>query len=388
MPDVYIPPEPARREEPGLLLYSTMFALVVVSMYLWGLNEARREAASKVYRATATVYHPTLDDALASETAAGQLAAGLTAPEALEETARAMDSPLPNRVEQPRLDVAPTPDGRDLAITATSAAADPRQAARLVNRLAEQYAKAWRAHCRRMTADAYTARKVEATAADEALTAATARRDALEAQLRIARAEQPAPMPAPRRPRVENPEWTRLQRLVGRLEERRDALLVERTQSHPQVRHTMLRIDDARRQLAFTPQFLPEAEPREEGPFDASLADATAERIAALTAELASARDAVERAEVKYGQATEARDRAWRAAQVAPTIRWREAQPAVVSPARPTWGWIGLALLAGLATVVVLRAVDLATTRRTFRSAAEVEAQLDLPVLGVIPRAA
>jgi len=389
MLDVYTPSEPARREEPSLLLYSTMFALVVVSMYLWGLNEARREAASRVYRATATVCHPTLDDAPASETAAGQLATRLATPEALAETARAMNLPIQNQVGEPRLDVAPTPDGGELAVTATSTADDPRQAVRLVNRLAEQYAKAWRAHCRRATAEAYTARKAEAAQADEALTAAIARRDTLEAQLRTARAEQPASMPAPRQPRVENPEWARLQRLLARLEERREALLVERTESHPQVRHTMLQIDDARRQLAFTPQLLGEAGQTVERPFAAIVSKASAREIARLRAELASAHDAVERAEAAAREAAQLRDQAWQTAQATPAFRLQQAElPPMLPPARPGWGWIGLAFLAGLAAVGGLRLIDLLTTKRTFRSVAEVRAQLDLPILGVIPRAA
>jgi len=292
---------------------------------------------------------------------------------------------------------------------------DGRQALRLVNQLAEQFAVAERS---RLVSVATREQRQAHQATEQA------RRHLTEAEIRVQQllarqaedrrrreqyaqqvAQAPAtllPRPAdPPRPRmVDNPRWQELNRQLASLDDRRAELLAERTPAHPEVQRLDAQIADLRQAISGVPEKIADpagtllaAEPslqpeRQQAPAVKSVPSAVdpaaeaqaARELAAVRAEADRARQQVERLARLEREAPDQR-------QACPQIHIHRADRWMVSGGTAGFSPLLLLLSLSLGGAVAIGAglIALGLQRnRPVRSLAELQSLLPVPIIGVV----
>ena len=201
---------------------------------------------------------------------------------------------------------------------------DPRRAEAAANAQADNYMKdQWAEWQRRATAAYRQAHQ----AAEQARVAQAQSEDRLEAFHRQTAGTAVKPQPSPRQANssspamIDNPKWLDLNRRLGELQQRRDALLVDRTPAHPAVEDVAIRIGELKQQIAAVPRQIAgtvPAKPETLAVSPAKNAPATADSPARRgTEKLSDLQAAVERSRLVCRQAEAAEKRAVRDGQTA-----------------------------------------------------------------------
>jgi hypothetical protein len=222
----------------------------------------------------------------------------------------------------------------------------------------------------------------------------------------------PAPVlqqPAPFAPPKINPKWQSLEDRLAAETAKRDQLLLDRLPEHPQVREADARIEALNRQLDQTPKFDAGEPPATSGASPANgkvwgevqpaefaqdtpgigfvLVPEVGEEYERLLGELSAAREARKVAE----REAESRALSEGAQAVATVLRGR-----IVSNARlaqtlrhgPSTGRLTVLALASIfAGACVAAMIRIPKTSQTYSTAAEVEEDLALPIVAVVPAA-
>ncbi|NLY00146.1 MAG: hypothetical protein GXY83_28945 [Rhodopirellula sp.] len=386
---------------------AAVFGVTVIAVY-W-LDS--RSASSRVpeYSATASVDHPALVDVA-------------TVPDVVlaEAVANMKDGAADNlrlRLKAARAEAA---DPIRVRTVLTYTDSDPAEAVRVVNRVAEGYAR-WQGSLAieplrqtrvRAHASALAAREDWQAARTDLdrflaehfreLPARTSQAASLAQQA----SEKPPTAASP--PKVEatqseNAEWVEIKDQLARLKQRHSEMLMTRTSSHPavkdlagQIAQIEQRLADTPRQVAGSGSSTPISSPQFSGPVEtpgddradeeirrtAEIVAANAERFAAQSAAVESARQRHERLATEERRARDNEDRV-----PACEIVYAEEATACRPPSNNnSSSTLLIALLAGLSMAGgAAMAFSGATADLPLMSVAEIEATLGLPVLGTAP---
>ena len=273
-----------------------------------------------------------------------------------------------------------TDDARERAVEVANA-----QTERYVRDRRAEWTRRTEGPCRQAKANIEKARQehAEAVARLEAF-----QRELAEAAANVQRKE------AMRLPRpADNPQWLDLHRRFTDLQRRYDELLVERTVLHPAVVDVALRMATIKEQLDVTPQRRTsvgdELPVRIELPSEDSAPTEADQRIAEQNQrKLDELTQAVDRAAQAIDDATAAQQRAIQAQQAGPKFFIEPAQVVEIPP-RIDYGWrrlmsttfaTGLLMMFGVGFVAIGRGIE-----PRVASVAEVEADLGVPLVGMIP---
>ncbi len=305
---------------------------------------------------------------------------------------------------------------------------DPGFSARLVNALAEQYAKDFRDRLQQGVREAAEEARRASERAKGVFARLKSELDALaEVRFQAQKAATPpagsgpgaaalpgrvpgrspsrAVKPAPARTMVDNPEWVERTGALGGLQRRRSMLLEDRTPLHPEVQELELRIARLGQELEAIPRKVedrmarPPSEPESETsepprlhtrePADRDVAagpgglERDAEMLRAFRAERQRLQDAAEEVERLVGQERDATETVLRL----PQIEVRRANgPETAPAARPSVRWPWAAILAALGAAAGVGLISHgASIDPPLRSAAEVKASLAIPLVATIP---
>jgi len=337
-----------------------------------------------------------------------------------------------------------TPGELEVSIALTGP--DAREAAELVDRLAERWAQQQRERGAAAARDACVQARHAAEQARRQWLEAKAQRDAflqhyfeqLVAEAKPAPAVRPK-APEPARGPAENPEWLELNGQVEELRRQHSALLAERTPLHPSVRKIDAQIADLQQRLRAVPREaadrgpelpsvlppppdqtlispLPPTEAQlDEPPIEPAPvvthpgptgrrrpvhggvsepgvllppAGATLQQRRAAMQGFSEHTEAVDRAWQQYEGLAGAERRAWGMRLRAAQIDLKLAGQCEMAPASQRSRWPLVALLAGLAAAATIGVMSLGGRGdRPLASVAEVQASLPVPILGTIPSA-
>jgi len=443
--------------KPHKAVYLVVFVLTGVAVYQWGRTAAERSRPIKSFTSTATICHeisPGADIAGkpsgATRTDPKKIEQQITSETNLRWAIRRLAAASPDHPEEDpqvklgravedmrenlRVSAGETAPGQ-LLIAVTYTDPHPKQAARVVNDLAQFYAEGSRAAWKRATHRTYVEARDASDRAQRAFLEAKAHLDAFFQQhfkqhrspaeeaanspepesggdrvigpatsvppLSPPRSDSPTPTPATpvpqatiaKPPLVENPEWVELD---GQLAELRRLL-------HPEVQDTELRIDALRQQQATTPRWVsakrsnplavlpvPANEPSGRDAPVPKPAEALPGQTAAQHTQTAQTfqtlKRAVDRTNRAYKEASRRERQAWQAQLQEPQIKVELARPCnVPPPASPDLGLLLVALASGLTAVTGLGMISAgATLEPILTSVAQAEALLSAPVLGTI----
>jgi hypothetical protein len=228
-----------------------------------------------------------------------------------------------------------------------------------------------------------------------------------EKQLAAARAQAAArQQEKPKLPQIANPAWLELDRKLADLKLNRDQLLVDRTPLHPIVREVQDDMDEVQRQMDAIPRQIPDPKAKstakveplkpsnhpdgstqkaaelalKEQAANELAAKANRQKLSELTAAVEKARQAMEKAEISEQQAAQARENE-------PQFAVEPAQ-VVIPPQEVDQGWKRLLWTTLMASVLMTAGVGSWSFGRTIEppvaSLAEVHADLDVPIVGLI----
>ncbi len=273
---------------------------------------------------------------------------------------------------------------------------DPRRAEAAANARAENYVKDRRADWQHRTAGAYDKAH---QAAEQARHEYAQSEDRLEAFRRQTARATAKPQPtgprqgdSPSQPMIDNPKWLNLNRRLGELQQRRDALLVDRTPAHPAVEDVAVRIEDLQRQIAAIPRQIISTAPAKQETSAKALAKngpAAANSVASQnTDKLNELAAAVETTQLACQQAEAAEKQARDAQKAGPQFSVVYAQIAETPP-RLDSGWqrlmyttLGTGLLMAFGAGLLSAGAQI---HPTVASAAEVQAVTGVPIMATIP---
>ena len=198
--------------------------------------------------------------------------------------------------------------------------------------------------------------------------------------------------------RVQNPEWTRLNESLRRLNQRRAHLLLERTPAHPEVLEVSDELAEIERAMADVPRWLsatpPEGTPEVRPPVTPSpktadtalVAERAAERHAQFRMELTRLNRYAEESRQRYEQLAARERDAW-----AVWLQQREAEFVPVSATETLYRdtadnmLLSTALLAGMAMMVgVGMFATGASMESPVKSASQVSSLLQVPVVATV----
>lgn len=211
-------------------------------------------------------------------------------------------------------------------------------------------------------------------------------------------------MPKPQADRTsENPQWVELNDRIARMEQQRADLLLSRTAMHPSVKDLEAELGRLERQLAAISRRTPPSANAAAVPApDRTGATTTGARPALPGTELPPIAQADAAAAQRYGELRQAVEQAherWkRAAEAERQTQWPNAAVGAIETqlaqrceppgaTRSALQLVVLALLAGLAAATALGMVTVGMAEPPLASAAEVQAALPIPLLGVISSA-
>lgn len=325
---------------------------------------------------------------------------------------------------QVSLGPASAPDTLQVSITSTDS--DPHRAVQVVNALARQYADDRNAKFASLAAQPCRDARDAAEAAGREFFEAQARfhrflerhfrehgdqagRTSIWLARQVSLPSQPLEAESEPPPgTVENPDWSELARRLSELAKQRDALLVDKTLLHPDVRGVEEKIADCRQALQRMTRYVPApdlAGPSIETPPDSQslpkilhpspvqspppLPDPTGRRHEAAVREFHAHKVAVDDAAVAYERLTLEERQAWRRQYAPPGIELQLArmEDTIHPPDRPAATMpvaliVALALAAGVGMITSGLGHD-----PTLDTAQQVRARLPIPIIGTIPAA-
>jgi hypothetical protein len=396
--------------------YVFVFLVTGVLVYQWGWLKAEREQPAGEYTATASVRHDATAAAFQAAgkpvrwnvedirrqilsaanvgRAIGELGASTASGDG-EDREAAAERAVAEARKGLAVEVTENGDSDRVQVAITATLPQPQYALLLANTLAGHYAADCRTQGKAAAQEAYLAVRDAAERAGRELAQARSRLDTFEKELqqRAARAPaEPKPVPAAEPKMVEDPQWTELSGQLTRLQQRRAALLIDRTPAHPAVQEVELHIAEAQRLLEATPRWT--AAPQ--SPTPASKQPAVVERNvqptippAETARQLQQLRDAVTQAGQIGETAAAAERRARQACEREPLVDVQLAQTCEATAAEAGGPGVGLlfaSLFVGLAAAAGVCLVGAGVSiEPTVNNVAELESLLAAPVVGVVP---
>jgi hypothetical protein len=189
-------------------------------------------------------------------------------------------------------------------------------------------------------------------------------------------------------PPVENPAWLELDRKLAKLKQSRDRLLVDRTPIHPAVREVADSIEEVQRQMAAVPRQIPNSKPQ-----NTEKVDPNAKKAADLLAKENQRK--LNELTVAEERTRQAMEKAALGEQKAVQESQNEPQFAVepvrieIPPYQVDRGWQRLLWTTLMASVLMTLGVGSVSMGAGIEppasKLAEVQADLDVPIVGVIP---
>jgi uncharacterized protein YoxC len=228
----------------------------------------------------------------------------------------------------------------------------------------------------------------------------TARLEAFQRQMRQtaeAAAKQQAAARIQEKPKqqppVENPAWLELDRKLAKLKQSRDRLLVDRTPIHPAVREVADSIEEVQRQMAAVPRQIPNSKPQNTEKVELPVIDPNAKKAADLLAKENQRK--LNELTVAEERTRQAMEKAALGEQKAVQESQNEPQFAVepvrieIPPYQVDRGWQRLLWTTLMASVLMTLGVGSVSMGAGIEppasKLAEVQADLDVPIVGVIP---
>ena len=432
---------PRRSWKRHKVLYFLVFAATALVIHKWGAVNIRRSAPKNSYTATVTlqVQMPDAVDLATGETinerqldgeevrryitsapylqrAVNQVGVEIPLlPDETPEDAVARAASLMREDLQVEVDGTESPESTEISITYTSE--HPRRATFTVNTIGRQYAAdriaQWNARTRREYAEA---RKAAELAQRESLLA-EARLDAfVEHQFKQqeSRQEEPAPEPVVEEPpvqpppteymAVDNPEWVTLNAQLEQLRRNLEKMLMDRTELHPAVEESRLRISVFEDKLATIPQTIladpwenpvqaettrPPETPQEEAVVQVPADTRPQAETPVAAAEFRQLKATATRARGAHQRLAMIEHHTWQQHQREPRIDVELAPPFEVPP--PPAAGLGLLLAAmcgGMVAISGLASVSAGVALEpTIDSVKQAETLFSVPVVGSIPEA-
>lgn len=267
----------------------------------------------------------------------------------------------------------------------SSTDADPRLAVEMANARAEHEAVERRSAWRRSLEEPCRKARESAEKARQSYDESTARLENYERQQReaeqtrtdVGRPENSAAS------LIENPRWLELRQKISRLEQRRDQLLVDRTPLHPAVREIGDEISDARGKLAAIPRQIVDhnVKTAPASPSDNRIVEESQQKRAELTAAVENSRLACENADRTAKEILQKQQAGLRL-----VVQYATAEQ---DPTPTDVGWQRLIWTSLMASVLMTFGVGAVSAgvkiEPPVATVAEVESDLGMPVLGVIP---